>query len=50
MEKLGFAAIPALIRIDISGSLRIVLPLIGETPPGTVYGVNAGLTTSLRRY
>src|SRR5512147_813135 len=48
MEKMGMAGIPALMGIDISGSLKMGLPftsLAGAqgTPGDTVYGVYAGL-------
>ena len=48
MESLGMAGIPALMGIDISGSLKMGLPftsLAGAqgTPVDTVYGVYAGL-------
>ena len=48
MEKMGMAGIPALMGIDISGSLKVGLPftsLAGAqgTPADTVYGVYAGL-------
>ena len=48
MERMGMAGIPALMGIDISGSLKVGLPftsLAGAqgTPVDTVYGVYAGL-------
>ncbi len=48
MEKMGMAGIPALMGIDISGSLKVGIPfttLAGAqgTPADTVYGVYAGL-------
>ena len=48
MESMGMAGIPALMGIDISGSLKVGLPftsLAGAqgTPADTVYGVYAGL-------
>ena len=48
MEKMGMAGIPALMGIDISGSLKMGLPFTslagGQGTPGdTVYGVYAGL-------
>ena len=48
METLGMAGIPALMGVDISGSLKTGIPftsLVGGqgTPSDTVYGVYAGL-------
>jgi hypothetical protein len=44
LEKLGMAGIPALMGIDISGSLKIGVPLAGAgTPQDTIYGVYGGL-------
>lgn len=44
LEKLGMAGIPALMGIDISGSLKIGIPLAGGgTPQDTIYGVYGGL-------
>ena len=43
MEKMGMAGIPALIGIDISGSLKNQLPFVGVTPSDTVYGVYGGM-------
>lgn len=43
MEKMGMAGIPALIGIDISGSLKTQLPFVGVTPSDTVYGVYGGM-------
>ena len=47
MEKMGMAGIPALMGIDISGSLKTGLPFTSlaggqGTPADTVYGVYAG--------
>ena len=45
LEKMGMAGIPALIGIDISGSLKAGIPLAGSgTPQDTIYGVYGGLT------
>jgi hypothetical protein len=45
LEKMGMAGIPALMGIDISGSLKIGVPLMGSgTPQDTIYGVYGGLT------
>ena len=45
LEKMGRAGIPALMGIDISGSLKIGIPLAGGgTPQDTIYGVYGGLT------
>jgi hypothetical protein len=48
MERMGMAGIPALMGIDISGSLKMGLPFTSlaggqGTPADTVYGVYAGL-------
>jgi hypothetical protein len=43
MEKMGMAGTPALIGIDISGSLKTQLPFVGTTPSDTVYGVYGGM-------
>lgn len=44
LERMGMAGIPALMGIDISGSLKIGIPLIGSgTPQDTVYGVYEGM-------
>ena len=44
LEKMGMAGIPALMGIDISGSLKIGIPLAGSgTPQDTIYGVYGGL-------
>ena len=44
LEKMGMAGIPALMGIDISGSLKIGIPLVGSgTPQDTIYGVYGGL-------
>ena len=44
LEKLGMAGIPALMGIDISGSLKTGIPLIGAgTPQDTIYGVYGGM-------
>jgi len=44
LEKMGMAGIPALIGIDISGSLKTGIPGLGPgTPADTVYGVYGGL-------
>jgi hypothetical protein len=44
LEKMGMAGIPALMGIDISGSLKTGIPLIGAgTPQDTIYGVYGGM-------
>jgi hypothetical protein len=48
MERMGMAGIPALMGIDISGSLKVGVPFTSlaggqGTPADTVYGVYAGL-------
>jgi ribosomal protein S15P/S13E len=44
LEKMGMAGIPALMGIDISGSLKVGIPLAGSgTPQDTIYGVYGGL-------
>ena len=43
MEKMGMAGVPALIGIDISGSLKTQVPFVGVTPSDTVYGVYGGM-------
>ena len=44
LEKMGMAGIPALMGIDISGSLKTGIPLLGSgTPQDTIYGVYGGL-------
>jgi hypothetical protein len=44
LEKMGMTGIPALLGIDISGSLKIGIPLGGSgTPQDTIYGVYGGL-------
>jgi hypothetical protein len=47
LEKMGMAGIPAIMRIDISGSLKTGIPLVGETTADTVYGVYGGLGQKL---
>ena len=45
LEKMGMAGIPALMGIDISGSLKMGIPGIGTgTPQDTIYEVYGGLT------
>jgi hypothetical protein len=42
---MGMAGIPALMGIDISGSLKMGIPGMGTgTPQNTIYGVYGGLT------
>jgi hypothetical protein len=44
LERMGMAGIPALMGIDISGSLIIGIPLNDSgTPQDTVYGVYGGM-------
>jgi len=44
LEKMGMAGVPALMGINISGSLKIGIPLIGSgTPQDNVYGVYGGM-------
>lgn len=43
MEHLGFAGIPGMIGVDVSGSLKTGIPFVGESPSDTVYGVYGGL-------
>jgi hypothetical protein len=44
LERLGMAGIPALMGIDISGSLKTGIPLVGSgTPQDTIYGVYGGM-------
>ena len=44
LEKMGMAGIPALMGIDISGSLKTGIPLVGSgTPQDTIYGVYGGM-------
>lgn len=44
LERMGMAGIPALMGIDISGSLKTGVPLVGAgTPSDTLYGVYGGL-------
>jgi N12 class adenine-specific DNA methylase len=43
-ERIGMAGIPALMGINISGSLKTGIPLVGAgTPSDTLYGVYGGL-------
>ena len=43
-KRVGLAGIPALMGIDISGSLKTGIPLIGAgTPQDTIYGVYGGM-------
>ena len=45
LEKMGMAGIPAQMGINISGSLKMGIPLVGSgTPQDTIYGVYGGLT------
>ena len=44
-ERMGMAGIPALMGIDISGSLKTRIPLVGAgTPSDTLYGVYGGFS------
>jgi hypothetical protein len=43
MEKMGMTGIPALLGIDISGSLKTQIPFLSGTPSDTVYGVYGGV-------
>jgi hypothetical protein len=44
LERMGMAGIPALMGIDISGSLKTGIPLVGSgTPQDTIYGVYGGM-------
>jgi hypothetical protein len=46
METVGTAGIPGLAGLNISGSLRIGLPFVGETPLQTITGAGGGLVQS----
>jgi hypothetical protein len=43
MEKMGMAGIPAVLGIDISGSLKTQIPFVSGTPSDTVYGIYGGV-------
>ncbi|OPY78078.1 MAG: hypothetical protein A4E65_02436 [Syntrophorhabdus sp. PtaU1.Bin153] len=43
LEAFGMHGLPALAGANISGSMAIGIPFIGETPVDTVYGVMGGL-------
>jgi hypothetical protein len=43
LETMGMHGLPALAGANISGSLAIGIPFIGETPLDTVYGVMGGM-------
>jgi hypothetical protein len=45
LERMGMAGIPALMGIDLSGSQKTGIPLVGAgTPSDTLYGVYATTT------
>jgi N12 class adenine-specific DNA methylase len=43
LETMGMHGLPALAGANISGSMAIGIPFIGETPMDTVYGVMGGM-------
>ncbi len=43
LEQMGMAGIPAIIGVDISGSLKTQVPFMGMTPSDTIYGVYGGM-------
>jgi hypothetical protein len=43
LETFGMHGLPALAGANISGSMAIGIPFVGETPADTVYGVMGGL-------
>ncbi len=43
LEKMGMGGIPALVGVNISGSLKTQLPFMGMTPSDTIYGVYGGM-------
>jgi len=49
LETFGFSGLPAVLGMNISGSLAIGIPFMGETPADTVYGVYGGMATRLKR-
>jgi hypothetical protein len=48
LEKMGMMGIPAILGIDISGSLKMGIPFVG-TPSENVFGVWAGLGQKFMR-
>jgi hypothetical protein len=49
LEKVGMTGIPSALGANISGSLFIGVPFLGETPVDTVYGVYGGQRTKMKR-
>lgn len=49
LETFGFSGLPAVLGANISGSLAIGIPGMGETPADTVYGVYGGMATKIKR-
>jgi hypothetical protein len=49
LETFGMNGLPAMLGANISGSLAIGIPFMGETPADTIYGVYGGMATKLKR-
>jgi hypothetical protein len=49
LETFGMNGIPALFGANLSGSLQIGVPFMGETPSDTIFGVIGGMKTKLVR-
>lgn len=49
LETFGMNGLPGVLGMNISGSLAIGIPGLGETPSDSVYGVWGGLATKLGR-
>lgn len=49
LETFGFSGLPAVLGMNISGSLALGIPGMGETPLDSVYGVYGGMATKIGR-
>jgi hypothetical protein len=49
LETFGMNGIPAMLGMNMSGSLAIGVPFMGETPQDTVYGVYGGQYQKMKR-
>ncbi len=43
LEKMGMAGIPALIGVNISGSIKTQIPFVGQNVSDSIYGVYGGM-------
>ena len=49
LETFGMNGLPAMLGANISGSLAMGVPFMGETPADTIYGVYGGMATKIKR-